>query len=587
MAIIAKDIPRNIQQMLLSGLLIITVGLSSAKAQNYQKVQPKTPPVVAPPAEVPEATLPDNNGGKEIFLKKLVAIVFVDSIDKIQQEAKPASGIVTNGLPFLESPEFHALVTPYLDQPLSMFRLQTLVREIVLYFRRQDRPVVDVSLPQQDITGGVLQIVVTESKVGEIRVEGNKWFSSKSLINLIRLRTGDEISGRRLEADVDTINQNPFCFTTIVFSASKEIGATDIILQTRDRFPARFYTGYENTGNTITGVDRYFAGFNWGDAFGLGHQLNYQFETSGDGQASVANSGSYISPLPWGHTLTIFGAISQSQADIAGVNLNGSGSQIGVRYKIPIEGVEGIYSHDFTLGYDWKQSSNSLDFGTIPVNASETDVGEIVFSYHGTVTDTWGATTINPQIFWSPAQTWSHELASDYTSSRLGSTPEYAYLRLEVSRITQLPAKFSLSNDFQYQISNAPLLSSEQLEFGGSQSIRGYNENDISGADEGWTLRNELRLPTISFGKLINLPIYQDQLQFLGFVDMGDAWAHTGQLTDNDGNARNDIPMVGVGPGLRYTIGQYVSIRADYGFQLLDTGDRTGSCWSISAILSY
>ncbi|MBI4026248.1 MAG: hypothetical protein HY360_14775 [Verrucomicrobia bacterium] len=49
------------------------------------------------------------------------------------------------------------------------------------------------------------------------------------------------------------------------------------------------------------------------------------------------------------------------------------------------------------------------------------------------------------------------------------------------------------------------------------------------------------------------------------------------------------VPLSSVGPGMRYSITPYLSVRADYGFQLYDTGAnmRSNSRWHIGAVLSY
>jgi len=566
---------------------VFFTGTIHLAAQDYERQKPKEPESTATPATVPEGKTPAASGSTAVMIPKLHAIVFVDSLNKVKTEPASTTGLVTNGIPLLQQPGFSDIVQPYLDKPLTMQSLHKLVADIVLWCREQDHPIIDVVVPQQDITNGVLQLIFIEGRVGEVKVQGNKWFSSKDLREEIRLRSGDDIRASQLESDVNWINRNPFHTSNILFTPSKETGRTDIILDTKDRFPVRPYVGYENTGNTLTGEDRYEAGFNWGDAFFLGHQLNYQYMTSGDNTSLTAHSGSYIMPLPWRHTLTLFGSISDSQTTLTDFTIKGSGAQLGFRYDIPLPGITSLYDHSVQFGYDWKQSDNSLEFGSIPVNTGTTDIQQVVFGYQAKITDPLGTTSVNPQVFWSPGHFDKYQSDTAYNTSRSGASSEYSYLRFEMTRTTRLPADFSLFHDFQWQVSDGNLLPSEQLQFGGSQSIRGYNEWDLSGTDEGWLIRNELRFPTLSFGKIFGEKAYQDQLQLLTFFDYGQAWSHRGQITLNNGKAQDHPCMASVGPGLRYTINSYLSLKTDYGFQLDDTGDLKGSRWAISAILSY
>jgi hemolysin activation/secretion protein len=119
------------------------------------------------------------------------------------------------------------------------------------------------------------------------------------------------IRSSELQDDLDWLNENPFHTTDLVYHPGQTLGATDLELQTKDRFPARFYLGYDDTGNAETGFDRYEAGVNWGDAFGLGQQLNYQYSTSGNGDSLRAHAGSYVIQLPWHNTVTYWHYRSQ------------------------------------------------------------------------------------------------------------------------------------------------------------------------------------------------------------------------------------------------------------------------------------
>ncbi len=560
-------------------------------AQDYQSIQPKLPPMATLPAFMMEKPLPEVSADTKVLVENLRAVVFVDAASKVAAVPPAQGGIVTTGIPFLQQDDFNRVVAPYLGQRLTLATLGDLVRDVIVWCRAKDRPVVDVVVPQQDITDGVLQLVFIEGKVGKVTAEGTHWFSKDLLTGDIRLRPGDTISTERLASDVNWLNQNPFHQSTAVFSPGGDVGSTNITLRTQDRFPLRVYAGYENTGNAITGEDRYEAGFNWGNAFLMNQLLSYQYTMSGDGTAFVGHSGSWVIPLPWHHTLTFFGAISTSHAISGPLDIRGAGDQAGVRYEVPLPEVSGIYRHSATVGYDWKQSQNSLEFSSIPTSNATADVGQVVFGYSGTVTDPLGTTTVNPQVFWNGSSVWGHQNNEAYNAVRSGASPEYAYMRLAVSRVTNLPAQFSLSHDFEWQVSDGPLLPSEQLQFGGAQSIRGYSEYDLAGTDEGWTLRNELRSPATSVTDLIGYDIIphqaKDQLQLVGFFDMGQAWAHRDTLTDNAGIGKNVIAMASVGPGIRYAIGNYLSLHADYGVQLRDTGDAHSNRWSLGMTLSY
>src|SRR5260370_37782724 len=99
-------------------------------------------------------------------------------------------------------------------------------------------------------------------------------------------------------ADLNWLNSNPFREVSLLYTPGKSAGTTDVILQTKDRFPLRVYAGYEDSGNPPLGRERWLAGFNWGNAFWADHQLSYQFTTSSDVASMRAYSLTYTAPLP-------------------------------------------------------------------------------------------------------------------------------------------------------------------------------------------------------------------------------------------------------------------------------------------------
>ena len=135
-----------------------------------------------------------------------------------------------------------------------------------------------------------------------INNEGKKWFSDMFISEQVRLHPGDEIESTRLNEDLNWLNTNPFRQVNVAFKQGEELALTDLELQVDDRLPLRGYFGYENSGTRFTGENRLLAGFNWGNAFGLDHQLNYQYSTDIEFDLVKAHSASYLAPLPCGIT---------------------------------------------------------------------------------------------------------------------------------------------------------------------------------------------------------------------------------------------------------------------------------------------
>jgi hemolysin activation/secretion protein len=560
------------------------------RAQSYPQIAPKPVEPVGTagnvPANSPMTTAPSDN---TVVVEKLKGLVFVPTPKDVAMHGTRASGIVLKNVTVPDETDFRAKVSPWLGQKLTRGDLNTMVSAIILFYRQHDRPIVDVAVPQQDVTNGVVQVILLEGRVGVVKVTGNRWVSSSEIRDDVSLQPGDEISADTLQGDLDWMNQNPFHTTDLIYHPGAELGQTDLILQTKDRFPARIYAGYEDSGNDATGLDRYEAGFNWGDAFdlGLGQQMNYQYTTSGDGDSLRAHAGSYIIPLPWHNTFTVFGSYVDTRGEIPPYfGIAGRSYQISGRYGIPLPDLsidKYVYRHTFTFGFDYKYNNNSLEFATLPASGTLYDVDQFEFGYNGSMPDPWGQTTLDNEVYYSPGDWGGHDTDYYYGIGHAGATSSYFYDNLSLERITHLPWNWSLVLKGTLQWSNENLEPSEQLGFGGYDTIRGYDEREVN-TDEGYIFNTELRTPTISFGQIFGCTDFQDQLQFLTFWDYGDGFNHT--LLPGE---PSDYLLSSVGGGVRYSINTYVSVRFDYGFQLIHTGFDSdhGSRSDLGIVVSY
>jgi len=127
------------------------------------------------------------------------------------------------------------------------------------------------------------------------------------------------------------------------------------------------------------------------------------------------------------------------------------------------------------------------------------------------------------------------------------------------------------------------LLSSETLGIGGASTVRGYDEREANG-DEGWLFSQELRTPSVSPFVEMGWAKMRDSLQFLAFWDYGveEQWKPMwGQ--------NKDAELSSAGGGVRYGVSSYLSVKFDYGWQLIDSGAnrRYDSRGHLGVTLSY
>lgn len=531
-------------------------------------------PSEAPVAKQPEQAPSSSNNTEisfppEVIVDDVRGLVLLGKMSDVKESGWPQIDgvkIVDLNVPGDPKDLEKRLLPLFLHKNLTEQDIVNIKREIISYFKEQERPFVIVQVPEQDVTDGVIQMVVSESRLGKIAIKGNRWTKEDTLRQYLRLEPGEEINEGTLFEDVDFINRNPFRRTEIIYTPGEKPDTTDIELVTQDRCPIRFYTGVENTGLEDIGTNRWLAGFNWGNAFGLDQELSYQYTAAFQIHEFQAHTLRYTIPLAWRHLVTAYGgysAVHSSQFE-TGMTTHGFATQISLRYEIPFRSTRS-YTHELSVGGDFKRTNNNLEFTDspgIPLFGHIVNLTQLVAGYNGAYESNWVRTTFIVEAFWSPGQWIADQTVADYQSLRVGSNPHYVYTRASLANIVRLPQEFSFSTLFQWQVSDRNLIPSEQLGIGGYNTVRGYEERQLN-EDNGFIVSGEVRTPVIHLFKRLGKHKIADSLQFLAFMDYGYGTNHA--LIPGEPNFQY---LWSVGPGLRYDIAPYLSVRADWGIKL-------------------
>ena len=565
-------------------------GPSVQFGQGFQSVAPSMPQPADGKVKVDSKVVsPEGGAAKEsVITAELKALVFLNSGELVKPDGMSGvSGIVTD-IEILKNQDFQELLKEYFGKPATLGSLNQLTRSVIEYYRKMGFPVVNVIIPRQTVRDGLVQIVVTEAKVGKVIVEGARWFNPDKLKNEVGLREGDKVDGEQLQEDIRWLNTNPFRSTSLAFQPGESPGTTDVILEVNDRLPIRGFFTYDNYGIDLTGKNRLSTGFNFGNLFNEEQQVNFQYTTTTQQIFNSLNvySGSWIVPLPWRHLFTVYGAYAGSKADIEPEGqLTGSSWQVSGRYNIPLPLIE-QYTHELYVGFDFKQASNSLLIFNTSIGSGggfgTYNVIQFAGGYSGNMPDPIGSTQFELGGFYSPGGIGDLNNQSTYTTIRTGSDPEYGYGRGSIKRGFILPLNFSLTGALNGQIASTNLMPTEQYGLGGYNTVRGYDER-VANGDNAYVVNVEFRTPPGSIFQIFDIQDVEDKIQFLGFFDYGYVGFHQ-NLPGQIGTY-----LMGAGPGLRYNIDRFVSVQFDWGWQLMKTppGSKANNRAEISATIAY
>lgn len=459
----------------------------------------------------------------------------------------------------------------YIGRPVSLGSLDQMVKDVIVAYREGDRPVVDVLLPEQDITSGVVQLVVIESELSRIRVEGVDADTEEFIRSQMRVKKGEVIRSSEVLRDLSWVNRSPYRKVDMVYAPGYEFGTTDIILKSYQTRANWFYTGYEDSGVDFLGQDRLIFGFNFGDVFGPNRTLSYQYTGDLDFEHVRASSVVYSQGLPWRHWFTVLASYVEIDSDpipvAAGSTLDSDGDnmQISARYSIPLDGTSNR-QREMDFGFDWKSNGSDLEFidsnniGNLQLSGTRVEIFQFSLGYNETIQGKRGVTQFDLRGFYSPGGLNSHNSDFTFQQSRLLSSADYFYGTGSIEHQRRLAEDWSARFKFTGQVSNSNLQASEQLGAGGYDTVRGFDQR-VARGDHGFWTTFELYTPELSFGRIYDWENETDSLRFLGFFDaasLGNEELLVGEPSS--------LQIGSVGMGLRWSYSDWFKLRVDYGY---------------------
>ncbi len=537
------------------------------RAQDYERVAPKLPLPTGSSALAQPAALSAEGSSPVPIAAVLRGIVFAANQDQVLTAGLPASSVNSSGtdvsrVPELDDGRFTEQFAPFLGRSLLLSDLDRIKALTTNWLRAHGHPFVEVTVPPQKITSGVVQVVVTQYRLGAVKVKGARFFSSSLIRGTSGLQPGSTLDINDLQVKLDRLNRNPFLTVDAVFQPGAQTGETDVLLNAKDRLPLRVYSGFDNLGVRSLGVQEYNAGVNWGNVFGTGQILSYQFTRSFTG-LSTSHSISDTVPLPWGDQLLIFGSYGTQRPLVASYfNDEGHSGQASVRYVRLLPRVHGLI-HNLQVGYDFKTTDNNLQFAGFQVFAAQAEVDQFPLVYDASLTDRWGQTAVQNTFVYSPGRITPGNTTSALSALVAGAQASYLYDRFLVTRTTPLPKRFSAISRLTFQGSNRNLPYSEQVGGGGVGSVRGYYTDTALGS-KGELFSQELRLPAFSLSRLYSRTAESGgKIQVGGFFD----YASLHQVKEIP-DVNNDVNLSSVGFLTRYSLSRYFDLQFDLGWRL-------------------
>ncbi len=504
-------------------------------------------------------------------LTKLLLAETEAQVSALPAESGGSGRLFVQDLPIFAGAEFEAAIAPFFGQPISLELVNSLIAAITNHARKHDWLLSKVLVPVQKIDSGTIRLAVILGRYSDFAFQGNRWFSQKMLQQRLGLKPGDEIRLSTLEEAVNWVNSNPFRQVKVMVKETPDQpGKGQLILAVQERMPLRVAFTVDDSGNDIIGKYHFAGLLQYANLWGRDHQVSYHFVTAENPRVYQGHAIDYRVPLETRHFLQFTANYVRTHPSFGGAfTQKGENFSVDLRYTIPLR--RGNAPRDVYFGANFKETNNNLQFGGTQVLSSKTDLFHIFSGFSTVERDSRGAWMFAGSVNASPGNVNSRNTDESLSAARFGAPAAYIYGSLAAQRLQKLPYEWQLWSRFTLQKSSHNLLASEQLLIGGSNTVRGYDENIFAG-EKGFVLSTDMMTPMISR----KLPFLRPnapplETRFLGFFDMAKT-----QYRKRFGSDITFAAIASTGVGLRSSLGNNFTLSFDYGWQLMHLPRQPG-----------
>ena len=428
---------------------------------------------------------------------------------------------------------------------------------------------VTVSVPDPRPNRGIVIMEVTEATVGRLRVHGSRYFSLADIKKKApSMAEGIVPNSNDITRDVIALNQVANLRVNPELKAGIVPGTVDIDLTVKDTLPLHGSLELNNRSSPDTTALRLNASLSYGNLWQKGHTIGASMQISPEDPSEVkVFSGYYQAKVPkvdWLSLMVIGTKQDSNVSTLGGAAVAGRGEILGARAMISLPQGKDFY-HSMSLGADYKHFDQNVGFGV--AESITTPITYYPFSVNYSAT--WSKEASKEQAkagslteFNAGVTFHFRGLGSDqreFDDNRFRADGSFIVFKGDLAHTRDLPKGFELYAKVQGQISDKPLVSSEQLSGGGLGTVRGYLEAEVVG-DSGVFGTLEVRSPSL----LQNWAEKVGEWRLYAFIDAGLLTLHS-PLPEQQ--SRFEIASLGLGSRVR--VKDHLSGSIDAGYPLI------------------
>lgn len=486
-----------------------------------------------------------------------------------------------DGNSILPQAKVDGLMAPFAGPQRSFADVQKALEALQQAYYDAGYGAVQVRLPEQEMSNGVIQFRVIEGKIHKVAIEGAEFHDESNLLGPLPLKVGESPSAARIESTLKVVNENPSKKAQVFLKSGLVLGEIEARVKVVDQKPWKVGITLDNTGSEKTGKQRLGLFYQHANLWNKDHVFTFQYTTSPGhvGDVKIFGAGYHVPIYPWGDSVDVFAGYSDvSSGTISELfSVSGSGSVFGLRYNHNLARHDN-YDHKIVLGYDHRAYRNNVALtgatGSLVPNIS---VKPVSLGYAAN----WK--NLSQQLTFYITESANLEGGDrgsdeDFLASRAEADGDYMVTRYGADWVRLFDNDIRLHGNFSGQYSRQALVSGEQFGVGGAGSVRGFQERETAN-DRGYRFSAEVYSP--DFGRKINAAVNARALAFYDYGSLHRNYAQAGEASH--------VSLASVGAGLRVGVGERFSLQADLA-RVVDAagqqknGDLRGH---VSMVLTY
>lgn len=396
----------------------------------------------------------------------------------------------------VSSEEIQAVLAPWIGKTVTLSELENAANQVATLYQTKGR-LVQVTLPPQRITDGVVALKIIEAKLGAVNIQGKESgrFSEERVMKHVTTQqaTGEIVDTKAIERAIYILNETPGVAVTTEIEPGQNDGDVDVRVNVSDSPWYRGKVEVNNYGNRATGIQQYNANLILDNPGRLGDQLIFSVIKS---EGSEYKQASYSLPLNfdgWRLGASTSSLSYENVGAFAYPQFAGAGYGSAKTHSINTSYAllrTTTTNANLTFSSDFKSYENKLkqteDYSSVY------SVRDRVFGFSANHYDSFfggGVTTLN-------LNRTIGALSIDATKSPnygVWTPNDYKKWNFTISRNQQvIPDDVVLNVTFSAQRANVNLDSSQKFYLGGPYGVRGYPGSQ-GGGSEGDLLVVELQ----------------------------------------------------------------------------------------------